>query len=157
MTLSKRIKAEEKRFFSQYLDYSIDYDNIFRNESYTQVVIYDKDYQFRFYIPKFYPFKSPLLYVNNQEYISRFVNFYQQNELFIKKFLKDYYMCPCCSTLLCHWSPQNNIPDLINEFYQKENEKMLVIALIILYPHFVTKDNAPFDQLIYQNIIRFCF
>lgn len=157
MSVSKRLKAEERKFFSQYLDYSIEYDKLFHKQSYTQVVIYDKDYQFRFYIPRYYPFKSPLLYINDQEYISQFINFYQKNQLFIKKFLKDYYTCPCCSTLLCQWSPQNNIPDIINEFYQKENERMLVIALIILYPQLVSKNNAPFDDLIYKNIIKYCF
>lgn len=157
MSVSKRLRSEEKKFFSQYLDYSIEYDKMFHKQSYTQVVIYDKDYQFRFYIPKYYPFKSPLLYINDQEYISQFVDFYQRNQLFIKKFLKVQYTCPCCSTLLCHWSPQNNIPDIINEFYQKETEKLLVMALIILYPHLVVTDNSPFDDLIYKNIIKYCF
>ena len=35
----------------------------------------------------------------------------------------------------------------------KETEKLLVMALIILYPHLVVTDNSPFDDLIYKNII----
>ncbi len=156
MYISKRLKAEEKKFFSKFRFYTIELDHVFRQTSYTQLVIYDQEYQFVFYLDHTYPFKSPLLYINKQEYISKFMKFYQKNYSFIQKFLKDEYTCPCCSTLLCQWSPQNNIQDLITEFYQQEQKKMMVVDLIILYPHFVSKDNSPFDDLIYKNIIKFC-
>ena len=128
MYISKRLKAEEKMFFSKFRFYTIELDHVLRQTSYTQVDIYDQEYQFVFYLEHSYPFKSPLLYINKQEYISKFMRFYQKNYSFIQKFLKDEYTCPCCSTLLCQWSPQNNIQDLITEFYQQEHKKMMVVG-----------------------------
>ncbi len=89
-----------------------------------------KSFSYEFNIPKFYPFKGPYeFYENNIK--KNYSNILQNLKDLYFKFYKS---CPCCDNLLCpsNWSPKILIIDVINEYHTFERRLILLEKIDLL-------------------------
>lgn len=111
----KRLRKELKKFKIND-DYWLDYES-------NNIKLYIK--QLKFIITCNYPFKPPLVYINEEDYIYKLRH--------ANKILKTRH-CLCCNSILCQnkWSPIFNICDIINEYndiYEQIKNRLYVKIL----------------------------
>tara|TARA_B100000886_G_scaffold332796_1_gene285923 strand:- start:2499 stop:2957 length:459 start_codon:yes stop_codon:yes gene_type:complete len=145
----KRILYEQKKYMYNFYEYDININN-------NIIAIHSDCYLFNFHIPDYYPFKPPKLMIRNKEYVSKFIRFYCYLNNFIKKYLSSSYSCLCCRSMLCNWSPQNTLQDIMNEFKIFELEKNNICNLYIFSRNNHIDNDGKFNDLIIQNICDFC-
>jgi len=96
---------------------------------------------------KNYPFKSPVLLVENIDHIDWFLKEYiKLKEL--KKFglVND---CICCRTIICCWLPTYTIDQIIDEFKFYYDKYETLKSIQLLYKQ------AFFDDLVYEKIFLY--
>ena len=149
-TSMKRITKELKRDFN-HIDYSL---TIYHpNKRYMEVKVPILDNTMVFRISPDYPFKAPNLFVNEVNYIVRLKDIYMSNKVLIKK-IDGYSTCPCCNTILCDWSPGNTLSQVLEEYLIREN-KYKCIKTILSFN--VVKTHLPFDDLVYNKILKYIY
>lgn len=94
-----------------------------------------------------YPFKPPILLIDDKDHINWFLNEYIKFKC-IKKFNLE-NDCICCNTILCNWVPTNTIDQAIDEFkiYYDKYELLKNIELLFKQEFF--------DDLVYQQIFLY--
>lgn len=116
----KRLNKEEKELQKIYSNCRLiryekcDY-NYFNTYDNYKIEIYTDYKLFRIEFNNYYPFRAPVMYINDKNYL---------DSLIIKMpELKD--RCLCCESLLCNlnWSPKKRVIDLLNEYYK--NKKII--------------------------------
>jgi len=98
-------------------------------------------------ILKEYPFKPPILLIDDKDHIDWFLKEYIQfNHLKIFGLIND---CICCHTIICSWVPTYTIDQIVDEykFYYDKYETLKSIQ--ILYKQ------AFFDDLVYEKIFLY--
>ena len=98
-----------------------------------------------------YPFKPPLLFVNNDNYINRIKNMYNQYKPILAQ-LNITIGCPCCNSILCDWSPGYTIYIIVEEFIR--NDKLFTKVKNYISFRIVYKQ-LPFDNLLFDKIISY--
>ena len=101
------------------------------------------------YVNEDYPFKPPLVYLNNMEYViyykksyDKYLDFIHTNNIPV--------ICPCCDSITCNWSPSYKIWDIILEILRFED----IISKIYKY-YLISLLNL--DTLVINNIKQFVF
>lgn len=95
----------------------------------------------RFTLPEYYPFRPPVLLIDNTPHVTYLKRLYtrRKNIIDIRKYT---IPCICCSTILCTWSPCNTCIQVYDEYthYVKllsyvdvlENMKQMNLDALIL-------------------------
>ena len=94
-----------------------------------------------------YPFKPPVLLINNIDHIDWFLKEYIQFE-----FLKKHHLeidCICCHTIVCNWVPTYTIDQIVDE-YKKYYDNYEILKSIQLF----LKNNY-FDDLVNEKIFLY--
>ncbi len=147
--LTRRIQKELEELSCTYLVHEFDMNSPSSIISIT--IEYDYDiYLFR--IPKFYPFKPPILHINGMNIIE-LLHKYQKflETIGIEKQLE----CICIKSLFCsnNWSPKIKIEDLIQEV-QKEKRLIKHKYKCIFIKPLLIKNNI-YENGILNTIISF--
>lgn len=113
------------------------------NDTYTELRVNEQVY---FEIPSNYPFKPPILMIDNVPYTRIVTERYKSLLPLIEK-NKYPIPCPCCFPIIYDWSPCYTCMDVYMD-YMKYTQKL----------NYVVKLNKiPFDDLILKNISVFLF
>lgn len=142
----KRITKELTRDFNEH-EYSCTIFHPNNRGMEINLTVNEKTLQFK--LTPDYPFKPPQLFVNNINYISRHKDKYLNYKKLFRYIKKCELVCPCCDTILCNWSPGNNIKQLLDEYIRKEEVYVNMESFISLS---IVKSQLPFDELIIQCI-----
>tara|TARA_B100000886_G_scaffold340107_1_gene307954 strand:- start:5133 stop:5600 length:468 start_codon:yes stop_codon:yes gene_type:complete len=117
--VKKRIEKEIKELSFLYIIHEVNIPS--KNDNITLTIEHDNDI-YVFEIPKYYPFKPPVLHLNGVNIITVLHNY--QNFL-LDIGVKKYTECICIKSLFCsnNWSPKLKIQDLVQEV---QKEKWLI-------------------------------
>lgn len=95
----------------------------------------------RFTLPEYYPFRPPVLLIDNTPHVTYLKRLYTRRKNIIDIY-KYSIPCICCSTILCTWSPCNTCIQVYDEYthYTKllsyvdvlENMKQMNLDALIL-------------------------
>ena len=107
-----------------------------------------KTQKIKIVIDNVYPFRCPILLIENEDHIKWFVKKYIKYSKFISKY-KIINPCICCDTMVCSWAPTNTINNLIDEYILYYDKFELLYKMNIAYKKKI------FDDLIYQNIFLY--
>ena len=107
-----------------------------------------KSKKIKIIIDTVYPFRCPILLVNEEDHIKWFVKKYIKYSKFISKF-KIINPCICCDTLVCMWVPTNTINQVIDEYIIYYDKFELLYKMNIIY------ENNIFNDLICENIFLY--
>ena len=113
--LTRRIQRELEELSCSYLVHEFD----MASQSSIVSITIEHDYDiYIFRIPKFYPFKPPILHINGINIIE---NLHKYRKFLQKIGVEKQLECICIKSLFCsnNWSPKIKIEDLIQEV-QKE-------------------------------------
>ncbi len=92
-------------------------DKIDNNNKITiSMKLFSYHHNISFIFTRDYPFKAPIIYINNKLYTNILI--YQKNNIkqnIYEKYFIDKNVCLCCSTMLCNWSPLNKIINILPE------------------------------------------
>jgi hypothetical protein len=94
-----------------------------------------------------YPFKPPILLIDEKDHIDWFLKKYSEFE-FLKKFSIT-NQCICCDTIICRWVPTFTIDTVLDE-YKLYYDKYEILHTLQL---FLKKEF--FDDLVYQQIFLY--
>ena len=103
-----------------------------------------------------YPFKPPILLINNKKCIEH-IDHIDHIDWFLKKytefkFLKKFSIinpCICCDTMICRWVPTFTIDNVIDE-YKLYYDKYEILNIL----HIFLKQQF-FDDLVYEKIFLY--
>ena len=112
--VEKRLKKECEKIFEIYKNYTIEYCND-KQEDYYKLIFNINNNKLKFIISISYPFKKPLLYVNDICYFNLLrISFHELN-CYLKK---NNIMCLCCKTYLCsnNWKPGIKLLHIVDEY-----------------------------------------
>jgi ubiquitin-protein ligase len=107
------------------------------NDDYpVEIIIEDKLYtrnnKYKFKMNKYYPFKQPVININNKTYF-QFIQFSSQKSLQMLKTLFG-YDCLCCQTQLCsfNWLPKVTLYNIVEEIrlFRNCREKISFVLLL---------------------------
>jgi len=132
-----RIIKEIHNFKYLISNYFISYDNFkmdgnFKNEDSVASIklnlIMNNNRIINVYIEfnRLYPFRSPILYINNYKYFDLLVI----DSIQLEK-IKYPYECMCCRSLLCNWNPIFNIISIMKEV--KQNYEIIIKIVNFIY------------------------
>uniref|UniRef100_A0A6C0ETQ6 Uncharacterized protein n=1 Tax=viral metagenome TaxID=1070528 RepID=A0A6C0ETQ6_9ZZZZ len=107
-----------------------------------------KSKKIKIIIDKTYPFRCPILLVNEEDHIKWFVKEYINYNKFISKF-KIINPCICCDTMVCRWAPTNTINNVVDEYILYYDKYELLHKMNLLY------EKSLFDDLIYEHIFLY--
>jgi len=106
-----------------------------------------KNKEIKIILDDVYPFKPPLLLIDNKDHIDWFLKEYTKFT-FLKKF-SIINKCICCDTMICRWVPTFTIDNIIDEYKSYYDKyELLSILHIFLKQHF-------FDDLVHQTIFLY--
>jgi hypothetical protein len=100
-----------------------------------------------FHLSNNYPFHPPTLMIHSKEYVTSFTEWYRILSPIIKKY-KVEIECPCCTTLVCMWSPCNTCKQLYEEYICYRNKLRLCTRLSYI-------SRLPFDDNVGELIASF--
>lgn len=89
---------------------------------------FNKNYYIDAIITENYPFHPPIVYVNKNK-----INY--NSKMFpirLYNLYLSYYGCPCCSSIVCNWSPSYSIKDVLNEYFLFIDKMKIFHKLIYL-------------------------
>ena len=113
-------------------EYNINENNI--------VNFHYNNYNIAFYLNEDYPFKPPVLYLNNKLLSYRYYYFPPK---ILKLYIESGRDCPCCYNLSCHnqWSPALSILNIVDEY------RSIIIKMIDIYKKHIVSfiPNLPDD------------
>jgi hypothetical protein len=69
----------------------------------------------RFTLPEYYPFRPPVLLIDNTPHVQYLKRLYTRRKKIIDRH-KYFIPCICCSTILCSWSPCNTCIQVYQEY-----------------------------------------
>jgi len=97
-------------------------------------------------INNIYPFKPPILLVENIDHIDWFLKEYKRFT-FLKKFRIN--ACICCDTIICSWLPTYTIDQVIDEYklYYDKYELLQKIEFVF--------QQQFFDDLVHEKIFLY--
>jgi len=145
MLAERRIQKELER---DLLDYKYRYKKL---EKCLKLTIEIDDNILKFMILEGYPFKTPIVYVNNINYRDRHKDkFLRYKELL--KLINETVECPCCDTVLCKWSAGNSLIEIIKEY--KEREEIYKRLKMVLNLN-ILRDQMGLDDLLYNYLIGY--
>ena len=99
-------------------------------------------------IQDMYPFKPPILFIDNKDHIDWFLKKYIEINSFLKKF-RITIECICCHTMTCSWVPTYTIDQVIDEYKLYYDKYETLKSMQLLYKQQL------FDDLIYQTIFLY--
>ena len=99
-------------------------------------------------IANMYPFKPPILFIDNKDHIDWFLKKYIEINSFLKKF-RITIECICCHTMTCSWVPTYTIDQVIDEYKLYYDKYETLKSMQLLYKQQL------FDDLIYQTIFLY--
>ena len=94
-----------------------------------------------------YPFKPPLLLIDNKDHIDWFLKKYNEFK-FLKKFSIT-NQCICCNTIICKWVPTFTIDNVVDE-YKSYYDKYEILTILQLF-----LKQQFFDDLVYEIIFLY--
>lgn len=98
-----------------------------------------------------YPFKPPILFVNDDNYITHFKNMYMYYKPILSN-LNTSFECPCCNTILCNWSPGYTMYLVVEEYIRNET----LFTKVKTYISFrIVYKQLPFDNLLFDKIVSY--
>ena len=105
-----------------------------------------KNEEIKIVLDNAYPFKPPILLINNKDHIDWFLKEYIDFNI-LNKFRKN--DCICCHTIICRWVPTFTIDNVIDEYklYYDKYETLKSIQ-IFFKQHF-------FDDLVHEKIFLY--
>ena len=118
------------------------------NIDWSNMTFTHKNKKIKIILDSAYPFKCPILLINEEDHIKWFVKEYIKYSSFISKF-KIINPCICCDTMVCSWVPTHTISDVINECILYYDKYELLHKMNIFY------ENKVFDDLIYETIFLY--
>ena len=94
-----------------------------------------------------YPFKPPLLLINDKDHIDWFLKKYTEFK-FLKKF-SIINPCICCDTMICRWVPTFTIDNIVDEYklYYDKYERLHILQIFLKQQFF--------DDLVYEKIFLY--
>ena len=110
----KRLSKERNKIIDKYNNCELIIDEQEKLQYKLNVVI-DNKHTLYIVIPKYFPFKEPNMYVNEQSYY----NFLKLDNWLYKEVKQVYNIeCLCCNTILCpnKWRPALRLYQLVDEF-----------------------------------------
>ena len=105
-----------------------------------------KNKKIKIVINDYYPFKPPVLLIDNKDHIEWFIKEYIHLNC-LKKF--KIINCICCDTMICQWVPTYTIDNVIDEYKIYYDKYELLKSLYIFF-----KKNF-FDDLVYDKIFLY--
>jgi len=107
-----------------------------------------KNKEIKINIQDMYPFKAPILLIDNKDHIYWFLKQYIELNSFLKRF-RITNDCICCHTIICSWVPTYTIDEIVNEYklYYDKYETLKLMELLY--------KQQLFDDLIYQTIFLY--
>lgn len=92
-----------------------------------------------------YPFRSPILYINGNEYLDYLKMTYIR---FLKELKYNGINCFCCNSMLCYWKPTLTFQNLIDEYTSRKMEIKNII--ILSYIRLICSKNKIYeDNIVY--------
>ena len=144
----KRILNELDAILREYKNIKIKENERFNHN----ITIYNRNKQFDFIVSNNYPFQPPIFKINNIAYnIWTKSNILYVNDIIIK------YNCPCCTSIVNHWSPSYNMLSLIREFYKFKDLFESAYNVIHLKKIFNTLFPLLYHDDIFTKIEEFLF
>ena len=99
-------------------------------------------------LPKYYPFRHPILKINNTNYITYFIILYTKYKPYIDLHQVNIH-CICCKSVICDWTPCWGMKELIQECKTYGNKLGLISKSKWVL------DKLPFDGLICSIIVNY--
>ena len=112
--------------------------------------LYDKEIKIK--CDDYYPFTPPAVTISNISYIYIYRSFFSKYKKLCEKYATYLLHCPCCSTILCEWSPSYKIDDILLEMGKWEKDKLRIMGI---FSYYVIKTQLPFDNLIDRTILTY--
>ena len=112
----------------------------FCNTIFDEVIVYVNDD---------YPFRAPLLILNNKEYVKYYKKLYDISIDFIRE-NNIPVICPCCDSITCSWSPSYKIWDIILEMLKFEDSISKIYNFHLIF-------KLDIDLLIINKIKEYLF
>lgn len=109
---------------------------------------YYKNNEIKIVLDDLYPFKPPLLLIDNKDHIDWFLKKYIKMNIFLKKF-RITNECICCHTMICSWVPTYTIDEVIDEYKLYYDKYEILKSMQLFY------EQQLFDDLIYQTIFLY--
>jgi len=129
MISKKRIFKELPDLLEKYKNISVHLDKT--NNNY-HITIHIAPFTFRFIlVSNEYPFKSPKLTVNNISY-KEWYRPSSSNPNIHNLIYKKENKCPCCNTILCHWSAAATLNQIIEEFFKWRSQYLHAYNLLYI-------------------------
>jgi hypothetical protein len=106
-----------------------------------------KNKEIKIILNNVYPFKPPILLIDDKDHIDWFLK--KNTQL---KFLKKFSIanqCICCNTIICRWVPTFTIDNIVDEYkvYYDKYELLTILQLFL--------KQEIFDDLVYQQIFLY--
>ena len=109
---------------------------------------YYKNNEIKIVLDDLYPFKPPLLIIDNKDHIDWFLKKNIEINIFLKKF-RITNQCICCHTMICRWVPTYTIDEVIDEYKLFYDKYEFLKSMQLFY------EQQLFDDLIYQTIFLY--
>lgn len=109
---------------------------------------YYKNNEIKIVLDDMYPFKPPLLLIDNTDHIDWFLKKYIQINIFLNNF-RITNQCICCHTIICSWVPTYTIDQVIDEYKLCYDKYEIIKSMELFYKQQL------FDDLIYQTIFLY--
>jgi len=106
--------------------------------------MYYNDTIFAFILDRMYPYKYPILQINNIEYIDYFI---KKQTKYMIPFLN--IKCPCCYNVSCEWCPSNGMDTLLKDYFLYNKLFSHIFNFSIIY------NKLKLDDLIYKKILDY--
>lgn len=116
-------------------------------EKYTLNMFYEH-HNYLFVLNNMYPFKHPILKINQLDYIDFFM---KKNRFYKSKIDFLDIKCPCCYNISCNWTPCLGFIQLLNEYFEYKLHDEEIQNGIFIY----NKLGNNMDDLIYKHIFKY--